>query len=347
MPEITIKDVARECGVGVSTVSRALNNHPDINPATKAKILTVVEQLGFIPNNSARNLKRVESNSIAVLIKGISNPFFTEMIKIIESRVEEKGYDLVIHHVESKENEVDVALKLIKEKRLQGIIFLGGDFSHSDEKLGLINIPYVFSTAGLNPNQMKTSGYAYVSIDDLTESTKVVDYLIDMGHRRIAILSAQEEDRSVGNIRLNGYINALTRAGIEIDDNLITKLPSGDMTEQYTMENGYRQTKELLAKKVPFTALYAISDTLAIGAMRALREAGLNIPQQVSVVGYDGIAIGDFANPRLSTLRQPVDEMAIATVDMLCDIIDGKRTNEQLLFSGELVVRESSRAPLT
>ena len=345
MPDITIKDIARECGVGVSTVSRALNNHPDINPATKEKIMRVIDELGFVPNNSARNLKRAESNSIALLIKGISNPFFTEMIKIMEERMEDKGYDLVLHHVESKENEIDVALNLVKEKKLQGIIFLGGEFSHSDEKLSLLKVPFVFSTAGLNPNQMSKSGYAYVSIDDLKESGKVVDYLIGMGHRQIAILTAQSEDQSVGNVRLDGYKKALTKAGIPIDERLISKLAAGDETEQYTMENGYRQTKELLACKVPFTALYAISDTLAIGAMRALREAGLSIPEDVSVVGYDGIPLGDFANPRLSTLRQPVEAMAVATIDMLCDIIDGKRTNEQLLFTGELIVRESSSAP--
>ena len=345
MPDITIKDIARECGVGVSTVSRALNNHPDINPATKEKIMRVIDELGFVPNNSARNLKRAESNSIALLIKGISNPFFTEMIKVMEERMEDKGYDLVLHHVESKENEIDVALNLVKEKKLQGIIFLGGEFSHSDEKLSLLKVPFVFSTAGLNPNQMSKSGYAYVSIDDLKESGKVVDYLIGMGHRQIAILTAQSEDQSVGNVRLDGYKKALTKAGIPIDERLISKLAAGDETEQYTMENGYRQTKELLACKVPFTALYAISDTLAIGAMRALREAGLSIPEDVSVVGYDGIPLGDFANPRLSTLRQPVEAMAVATIDMLCDIIDGKRTNEQLLFTGELIVRESSSAP--
>lgn len=345
MPDITIKDIARECGVGVSTVSRALNNHPDINPATKEKIMRVIDELGFVPNNSARNLKRAESNSIALLIKGISNPFFTEMIKVMEERMEDKGYDLVLHHVESKENEIDVALNLVKEKKLQGIIFLGGEFSHSDEKLSLLKVPFVFSTAGLNPNQMSKYGYAYVSIDDLKESGKVVDYLIGMGHRQIAILTAQSEDQSVGNVRLDGYKKALTKAGIPIDERLISKLAAGDETEQYTMENGYRQTKELLACKVPFTALYAISDTLAIGAMRALREAGLSIPEDVSVVGYDGIPLGDFANPRLSTLRQPVEAMAVATIDMLCDIIDGKRTNEQLLFTGELIVRESSSAP--
>ena len=100
MSEITIKDIAKLCGVGVSTVSRALNNHPDINPETKEMILQVIKENGFVPNNSARNLKRVEANSVAVLVKGITNPFFTDMIEVIEAEIEKRGYSMVLHHVE-------------------------------------------------------------------------------------------------------------------------------------------------------------------------------------------------------------------------------------------------------
>jgi len=345
MAEITIKDIAKECGVGISTVSRALNNHPDINPETREKILRVIEERGFVPNNSARNLKRTETKSIALLIKGISNPFFTDMIGTIEIETEKRGFDLILHHVESKENEVDVALELIKEKRLQGIIFLGGEFSHSDEKLAMINVPYVFSTAGLNQQQIKSGGYACVSVDDLKETTKVVEYLLDIGHENIAILSARKDDMSVGKLRLDGYKKALKARGISINEQLIVYLHPGNASEEYTMENGYKLTKELLSKNEKFTALFAISDTLALGALRAIREAGLCVPEDISVIGFDGIGLGDFSNPRISTLRQPTEDMALATVEMLCDIIGGKRDNEQLLLPGELIIRESTRPP--
>ena len=126
MAEITIKDIAKECGVGVSTVSRALNNHPDINPETRRKIMEVIERTGFIPNNSARNLKRTDAKCIAMLVKGITNPFFSKMIEIIEDEAKRKRYALVLRHVEAQEDELDVALELEKEKRLRGIVFLGG-----------------------------------------------------------------------------------------------------------------------------------------------------------------------------------------------------------------------------
>ena len=115
MAEITIKDIAKKCGVGVSTVSRALNNHPDINPETRSMILRVIEETGFIPNNSARNLKRTDAKCIAVLVKGITNPFFSNMIRIIEEETQRNKYALVLRHVEAQEDEMDVALELEKE----------------------------------------------------------------------------------------------------------------------------------------------------------------------------------------------------------------------------------------
>lgn len=344
MGEITIRDIAKECGVGVSTVSRALNNHPDINPETRDKILQMIKDTGFVPNNSARNLKRVEAKSVAVLIKGITNPFFTDMIRIIEEEIERRGFSLVLHHVESREDEVDVALELVKEKRLQGIIFLGGEFAHSEEKLSLLNVPFVFSTAGTQPQNLNEKIYSSISVDDCAESSRVVDYLLDIGHRKIAIITAQSEDKSVGKLRLDGYRNALLHRGIPIDERLICSLHEGEQYEQFSMENGYVVTKELLTKGAEFTAIFAISDVLAIGACRALREAGIQVPGQVSVVGYDGITLGDFFNPRLTTLKQPTDVMARETINLLFGILAGKRKHQHLVFPGELVIRESARA---
>ena len=141
--EITIKDIARICGVGVSTVSRAINNHPDINPVTKKAIMDTIEKYGYIPNNSARNLKLTDTKSIAILVKGLTNPFFSSMLRTIEEEAEKKHYSLVLRHVEFMEDEVEVALQLVKEKRLRGIVFLGGFFNHSEDRLSKINVPFV------------------------------------------------------------------------------------------------------------------------------------------------------------------------------------------------------------
>lgn len=342
MSEITIKDVARRCGVGISTVSRAINNYPDINLETKQMIIDVIKETGYIPNNSARNLKRVDAKCIAVLIKGITNPFFSPVIQIVEAQVQKKKYTMVMQHVEAYEDELEVALKLVKEKRLRGIIFLGGAYTHDASRLEKLNVPFVFSTIGIVQEEGKKT-YSNIAVDDRAESRKMVDYLLDLGHRRIAIITEGMEAQSVGKLRLEGYKDALRARGIEIDERLIYEVK--EKKDPYSMENGYELTKELLNSGADFTAVFAIADFLAVGVCRALHEAGKRIPEDVSVAGYDGISIGEFYIPQLTTIRQPVEAMAEKTVKLLFDVIAGKSEHEHVVFPAELVERESTAKP--
>ncbi len=338
MEEITIKDIARKCNVGVSTVSRAINNHPDINPKTREMVMAVIRETGYIPNNSARNLKRTDAKCIAVLIKGITNPFFSSMIGIIESHVQKKKYTMVMQHVEAYEDELDVALELVKEKRLRGIVFLGGAYRHDRAKLLKLKAPFVFCTIGTQ-GQEKEPFYSNVSVDDMAESRKMTEYLLSLGHRKIAIIAEGAQGESVGRLRLEGYKAALGQWKVPIDHRLVCLAKDQD---PYSMENGYRMAKRLLASGVGFTALYCISDFLAVGACRALYESGKKIPEEVSVTGYDGLSIGDFYTPRLTTIRQPVEEMAKKTMEILFHVIEEKCGHEHVVFPGELVVRESA-----
>lgn len=341
MFEPTIKDIAKICGVGVSTVSRAINNHPDINPETKEKILNTIKEYGYVPNNSARNLKRVDAKAIAVLVKGISNPFFANMIKVIEKECKKKHYSMELSHIESDEDEVDVALKVVKEKRLRGIIFLGGLFSHSDEKLRKLNVPFVFSTAGSIPENISKNQYSNIGVDDRKESARMVDYLINLGHQRIAMIVAEADEESIGKLRLEGYFESLRAHNIAINPKLIFQ--TSDDIGHFSMENGYRTTKKLIESGEEFTAVYAVADTLAIGVIRALSEAGLRVPADVSVAGYDGIDVAGYISPSLTTIRQPVEEMAKDTVKLLFDIIAGKKEHQHITYDGELLERESTR----
>lgn len=340
MEVVTIKDIAKMCGVGVSTVSRAINNHPDINPATRQQILDTIEKTGFIPNNSARNLKRTEAKSIALLVKGITNPLFADMIRVMEREIEEQKYTVVLRHVESREDEIDVALMLIKEKRLAGLIFMGGEFVHNADKLEKITVPYVFSTISARPENISESTYSSIAVDDRHESKKMVSYLLEQGHRDIAIITSESGDRSVGQLRLEGYMDAYKEHGIPVNERLIRIL--SEEYEQYSMLNGYWVTRKLLESGEPFTALYAIADVLAIGACKALREAGKKIPEDVSVAGYDGIELGDYMAPRLTTIHQPAEEMAHDTVKVLFDVIGGTKEHCHKIYEGELLVKEST-----
>lgn len=341
MFEPTIKDIAKICGVGVSTVSRAINNHPDINPETKEKIMNTIKEYGYVPNNSARNLKRVDAKAIAVLVKGIANPFFSNMIKIIEEECKRKRYSMELQHIEADEDEVDAAQKIVKEKRLRGIIFLGGLFSHSEEKLKKLNVPFVFSTAGSIPENISKKQYSNIGVDDYKESMKMVDYLISLGHRRIAIIVAEPYEDSIGQLRLEGYIDALKKNGIQPDPALVFQ--TSDEISHFSMENGYCTTRRLIGSGVDFTALYAVSDALAIGAIRALLESGRKVPDDISVAGYDGIDVSGYISPSLTTIRQPVEAMAKDTVKLLFDIIAGKKDHQHITYEAELLERESTR----
>jgi LacI family transcriptional regulator, repressor for deo operon, udp, cdd, tsx, nupC, and nupG len=339
METITIKDIAKLCGVGVSTVSRAINNHPDINKETKEMIIRVIKENNYVPNNSARNLKRANSDAVAVLIKGISNPFFSSMIKTFERKIKEKKYSFILQRVDEKENEVDTAIELVKEKKLKGIVFLGGAFSHSDEKLRQLNVPFVLSTVGTTQKFDKAT-CSSVSVDDFKESYKLVDYLCKLGHTKIATITAPMDDKSIGKLRFNGYKSALKDNGIASDKKLIRIMK--EEYESYSMENGYAVAKELLESGEDFTAIYAIADSLAIGACKAIVDAGKRIPEDYSVAGFDGLNIAHFYNPSITTIRQPVDEMAEATIKILFDVIRKKTSAQQQIFQGELVIGQST-----
>lgn len=340
MAEITIKDIAKQCGVGISTVSRAINNHPDINPETRKMIMQVIEETGFIPNNSARNLKRTDAKCIAVLVKGITNPFFSSMIQIIEEETQRNRYALVLRHVEAHEDEVDVALELEKEKRLRGIVFLGGRFTHSEEKIGKLNVPFIFSTIGVDiSDRIGKAEFSNIAVDDRLESRKMTEYLLDLGHRNIAFITERPEE-AIGRWRIEGYREAYASRGIPVREPLIRYVQ--DDIDHFSMENGYITTGKLLKSGEKVTAIYAASDSLAIGACRAVLEAGKRIPEDISVAGYDGIELGEYYHPKLTTIKQPVEEMAKKTIRLLLDVIAERQEHQHIVFPAQLVAREST-----
>ena len=341
MAELTIKDVARICGVGVSTVSRAINNHPDINPETKEKIMRVIAENHYIPNNSARNLKRTESNTIAIMIKGIDNPFFLAMFKIFEQELGQQDYTFLLQRVQQEEDELAVARELTKEKRLKGIIFLGGRVDREPKELRELGIPYVLCTFAPEKS-MLTPQVNYISIDDEEESYRIVDYLCELGHKKIAIIRPLYSDRGIGRSRYNGYVRALKKHGIEVDPGLVLYMK--DDIEAFTPANGYAVTRELLESGRDFTALFTMSDTTAIGACKAILEAGKRVPDDYSVAGFDGIDMANYYHPSLTTICQPKEEMARASIKMLLDLIEDRpvRQNQQI-FAAELLVGESTK----
>lgn len=336
MINLNIKDIARLAGVGVSTVSRVINNHPDVREDTRLKVQKVIEEAGYIPNNSARNLKRTDSNQVGILVKGKYNPFFARIVESIETRMANEGYTLVLHYNNSYVDDVEAAVEVVMEKKLCGMICLGGNYDRLDDaRLTGLKTPMVLASTCVD-DRADRSLFSSITIDNIKASRQAVDYLCDLGHTRIAIIHSGDADTCNGMLRLEGYRKALDARGIPYDPALVD---DGD----YTFEDGEAAMKRLLERCPDLTAVFATSDTKAIGAARAILQSGRRIPEDVSIVGFDGMEYGAFYNPPLTTILQPFEEMGEKAVEMLFRLMRKNSANEHLVLGTELVRRASCK----
>lgn len=315
---MTIKDVADYCGVSVSTVSRVLNNHPDVREEVRVQVMEAVKTLHYVPNAAARDLVKTTNDSIGLVVRGAENPFYTPIIRAIEKAVEAAGYELVFHQITTEDDELDVAAQLTRSKRLNGLILLGGRFNYTKEEVKLIDIPFVCCTFANNFGTIDATDFSSVSIVDRAEAYRAVRHLIKQGHRKIAVLTSSTNDRSISELRYNGYLDALKDAGIEPDEGLVMQCGRFDMGSAYEI------TRQLSRERQDFTALFAISDTMAIAAMKALHDEGRRVPEDCSVIAIDGIDMSLYTIPTLTTLTQPKEELGTRSVSILTDILSGK-----------------------
>lgn len=338
MKNLTIKDIAKLCNVSISTVSRAINNDPTINSRTRAKILQVVQQYQYVPNNSARNLRMVDSNTVALLVKGTGNPFFQEMMTCIEKCLRRGSYSFLVHSLQEEEDLVPAAVRLAKERRLKGIIFLGGCMTYPEAELKQIPVPTVLCSVAVEEEDGLNKA-AFVTIDDEKEAHRAIAYLIGRGHRRIALIAGHEADTTVARLRRMGYCRALEEAGIAYDPDLIGYADPEE--EGYTEACGYETAKRLIESEADFTAIFAISDRLALGVYKAIYDAGKRIPEDYSVMGFDGIESVRYLIPPLTSIKQPTEQMAETAVDLLFRQIRGEPVHEKRLLEASLMEADS------
>lgn len=315
---MTIKDIARACGVGVSTVSRVLNDRPDVSPEVRARVLAVVESTGYIPNNSARDLGRSQTDAIGVVVRGTGNLFFSEVIKTIALEIDRGGCTMVPRYIGSDEDELKAGAILEREKKLRGLIFLGGRFDYTPTELSLIGVPYVCCSFTNCFGSLAEAEFSSVSIDDYRTAYLAVEELIRRGHRRIAALIPSCSDHSISELRYNGYRDALRDHGIAFDRELV--MENGGC---FTMPETYRGMRALLERGTDFTAAFVLSDTTAIAAIKALEDAGRRVPEDVSVIAIDGLEISAYTVPTLSTMVQPAEEMGRETIRLLLSVLNG------------------------
>ena len=318
---MTIKDIARQCGVSVSTVSRVLNDRPDVSPENRRKVLSAIQQSNYIPNNTARDLVKTKSDAIGLVVRGVSNPFYTDIIRVIEEQVTARGYTLVMQQIGTCDDEVKRGAMMEREKRLRGLVLLGGRFDYSAADLALLNVPFVCCSFGNHYGTLERVDYSSVSIADMETAYQATRYLLDNGHRRIAALITCPDDHSISQLRYEGYTKALAEAGIPLDESLVI------CTGTFNIQDSYTAMNRVLDSGADFSAVFAISDNMAIGAMRALREHGRTVPDGCSLIAIDGIEVSDYIDPPLTTLCQPMEEMGRRSIQILLDMIEGRSGN--------------------
>ena len=293
---MTIKDIARLAGVSVSTVSRVLNDHPDVSETAKEKVMQVVAEYNYIPNTNARELGKTSTDNIGVVVRGMSNPFYTDIITAIGRCIEDAGYTMVLQQIGAGDDEIMTAARMERDKRLLGLVFLGGKLDYTKEQMKNINVPYVCCTFSNEYGNLDDKDYSSVCIDDKQTAYEAVEKLFKLGHRKIAVLLSTIDDGSISQLRFSGYERALKDFGVEVDEDLIIEVNS------YNIANAYQEMKKWLKKEHECTALFAISDNMAMGAMKALKEANKKVPDDMAVIAIDGIEASEYMNPELSTL---------------------------------------------
>lgn len=337
-PKVTIRDIAKKCGVGVTTVSRALNDQPGVSDATKKRVLDAVERLNYSPNLHAKSLRAATSKTIVVVLKGPSNPFFLEILDLLEAQIRKRGFTTTIVRVEHDKDEVQAARQAMMTTPPAGLILLGGWIERPDDSPPRFKTPFVHCTVP-KLDDLDADRYSSVAVDDTEGLEKIVQHLRGLGHERIAFLGSDVHDRSVGALRERAFRRAMAESGAQVDDDLIMR---GDvLARPYSYEFGAHLMSELLDLDKPFTAAVAASDVIACGAIREAADRGLRVPDDISVTGFDGIELGRFMTPRLTTLVQPTEEIASATCDALWSGMDNGES-QHILLPGELRVGESS-----
>lgn len=333
---MTIKDLAAKTGYAVGTVSRALNNHPNVSDKARKAILKAARESGFELNVNAKQLKQHRSTTVLVVVKGTRNELFGEMVESIQNLIAQTRYQLVVDYMDEDLNEVHRALQLCREKKPLGILFLGGNNQNFVRDFGKIDIPCVLVTN--DASQLSFENLSSVSTDDLEAASSAIDTLISLGHSRIAIIGGNRAISDTSRLRYEGCMRSFDRHGIVFDTG------RDYQGVRYSYQDGYQATQALLEKGCRFTAIFAIADVMAIGAIRALRENGLRVPEDVSVMGIDGLPLGGYLVPQLATVRQSVHLLAQRSVEILLGCIEdgGPACHETIPF--QVLPRESIRA---
>ena len=332
---MTIKDLSAMTGYSVGTISRVLNDQPNVSEKAKETILAAAKASGFQLNANAKQLKQSHSNTILVVVKGTSNELFSSLVEAIQARMAKTSQTLVVDYIDEDHNEVLRALQLCREKKPLGVLFLGGNREHFLADFDRITVPCVLITN--DATGLSFPNLSSVSSDNFRAAQMAIHNLAVMGHRKIAVIGGDRETSDTTKLRYQGCLHAFQDHGIDFDPVLDYE------AVRFSFAEGYRAAKNLLARGREFTAIFAMADIMAIGAIRALKDAGLRVPEDVSVMGFDGLLLGNYFIPTLSTIRQNVDALAGRSIAILQENIAAPQEPRYEIVKVAVELRESVR----
>lgn len=334
---VTIKDVSKRSGYSITTVSKALNNYSDISDSTKKKILDLCEEMGYVPNLSARSLITQKSYTIGIVFEettgvGLEHPLFSKVLNSFKSTVEGDGYDIMFLS-KSMGAKNGSYLEHSKRKNVEGVLCLVGDFNSNEmQSLYRSKIPTIcmdFADEGIN----------YITSNNKQGLEQAVKYFKDLGHTKIANIYGGEY-LQVGSARKQFFEEAMRKYGLTVLDEYQV---SGEL---FSKENGYSAMKHLLDLEEQPTAIFCASDMLCIGAMQAIKEAGKSVPEDYSIIGFDGIDIGQLISPRLTTIKQDTTKIGKMAANQILQMINDKskrRSLEPVVVDTYLITGETTK----
>ena len=314
---ITIKDVAREAGVSVGTVSRVINQHPSVKPATRSAVLSAIDLLDYNPDIIARSLKSRSTKSVGVMIPDISSMFYPEILRGIEDVASIYKYNIILCNTDLDRKKEKATFNMLKSKKVDGIIFISNvideDLKREFKKSA---IPVV-----LVSTRDAADEFCCVTIDNKRAAYAAASLLCRLGHETIAMIAGVENDPNAGIPRVEGFKQALLDHGIEAKEELIF---FGD----YKYRSGYEIMKRMIDLQPMPTALFAASDSMAVGAASAALASGLRIPEDLSIIGFDGLEAAEFFYPPISTIKQPRYEMGAGGMEQLIRLLNHEEIEE-------------------
>jgi DNA-binding LacI/PurR family transcriptional regulator len=309
----TIRDVAARAGVSHQTVSRVINRRDEVTPETRERVLAAIRELQYVPSPLARGLMGSRTHSLGMVTADVTDYFFAQAIAGAELETRRRGYYLIVASVEEEAKDDELAyLRLMLERRVEGLIVARPQLPLTLEQLP----PAVERVPLVSIGSSEIPGFMAVDVDNRGGGFDATSLLVRNGHRTIATISGPPEWPSARE-RLDGYRRALRDAGLPYDETLV------EAASGWSLESGQQAVARLLARQAEFTAAFAHSDLLALGAIRELRSHGLAVPDDVSVVGYDDIPVASFVEPALTTVRQPMREVGALAAKLVLDRITG------------------------